>query len=126
MAMREYELMYIVRPTVPEEQLTAATERVDGMVATLGGEVVDKQPWGKRRLAYPIEKHDDGYYVVAQLRMEPNRTSELEEQLRIADEVIRHLLTLAPEKPVRANGSAVNGTVASGAAVSGPADNGAA
>ena len=101
MAMREYELMYIVRPTVPEEQLTAATERVDGMVATLGGEVVDNQAWGKRRLAYPIEKHDDGYYVVAQLRMEPGRTNELEEQLRIADEVIRHLLTLAPEKSKR-------------------------
>jgi small subunit ribosomal protein S6 len=106
--MREYELMYIVRPTVPEEQLTAATDRVDGMVATLGGEVVDKQPWGKRRLAYPIEKHDDGYYVVAQLRLEPTQTSELEEQLRIADEVIRHLLTLAPEKPVRANSAPVN------------------
>jgi small subunit ribosomal protein S6 len=104
MAMREYELMYIVRPTVPDDQLTAATERVDGFVSGLGGEVVEKQPWGKRRLAYPIEKHEDGYYVVARLNMEPERTHDLEEQLRIADEVIRHLLTLAPEKGSGANG----------------------
>jgi small subunit ribosomal protein S6 len=104
MAMREYELMYIVRPTVPDDQLTAATERVDSFVSGLGGEVVEKQPWGKRRLAYPIEKHEDGYYVVARLNMEPEQTHDLEEQLRIADEVIRHLLTLAPEKGARGNG----------------------
>lgn len=112
MAMREYELMYIVRPTVPEEQLTASTERVDGMVTSLGGEVVDKQPWGKRRLAYPIEKHEDGYYVVARVNMEPGQTHELEEQLRITDEVIRHLLTHAPDKPSIIDGAAqANGSV---------------
>jgi small subunit ribosomal protein S6 len=95
MALREYELMYIVRPTVSEEELTAATDKVDGMVTTLGGEVVEKQPWGRRRLAYTIENHEDGYYIVARLNLDAQQTHELEEQLRISDEVIRHMLTQA-------------------------------
>ena len=91
--MREYELMYIVRPTVGDDQFTGATERVDTLVTNLGGEVQEKQPWGKRRLAYPIEKHEDGYYVLSRIRLDPGRTQELEDQLRISDEVIRHMLT---------------------------------
>ena len=92
MDLREYELMYIVRPTVSEEQFPGITERVDAMVGNLGGEVGEKAPWGKRRLAYPIQNHEDGYYVVARIRMNPSRTRQLEEQLRISDDVIRHIL----------------------------------
>jgi small subunit ribosomal protein S6 len=91
--MRDYELMYIVRPTVGDDQFPGASERVDTIIANLGGEVQDKQPWGKRRLAYPIQKHEDGYYVLARIRLDPGRTQELEDQLRISDEVIRHMLT---------------------------------
>ncbi len=90
--MRDYELMYIVRPTVGDEEFPAATERVDALIANLGGEVADKQPWGKRRLAYPIERHEDGYYVLTRLRIEPARIAALEEQLRISEDVIRHVL----------------------------------
>ena len=92
MDLREYELMYIVRPTVTEEQFPAVAERVDTIIGNLGGEVSEKVPWGKRRLAYPIENHEDGYYLVAKIKLEPTRTRELEEQLRIYDEVIRHIL----------------------------------
>jgi small subunit ribosomal protein S6 len=92
MDMREYELMYIVRPTVSEEQFPSITERVGTMIGNLGGEVAEVNPWGKRRLAYPIENHEDGYYVVSKIKMEPGRTRELEQQLRIYDEVIRHIL----------------------------------
>lgn len=90
--MRDYELMYIVRPTVGDDRFTAVTEQIDGMVSNLGGEVGEKQPWGKRRLAYPIDKHEDGYYVVSRIKLDPARTGELEEQLRISDDVIRHIL----------------------------------
>jgi small subunit ribosomal protein S6 len=92
MDVRDYELMYIVRPTVVEDQVSAVTERVGTMVGNLGGEVVENIPWGKRRLAYQIENHEDGYYVISKLRMAPNRTQELEDQLRIYDDVIRHIL----------------------------------
>ena len=94
MDLRDYELMYIVRPTVAEDQLTSVTDRVDSMVSNLGGEAGEKNPWGKRRLAYPIENHEDGYYMVEQIKLPPERTRDLEGQLRIYDEVIRHMLVV--------------------------------
>src|SRR5438128_8402025 len=92
MDLRGYELMYIVRPTVSEDQFPSVAERVDTMIGNLGGEVGEKAAWGKRRLAYPIENHEDGYYMVAKIKLDPSRTRELEDQLRIYDEVIRHIL----------------------------------
>lgn len=92
MDTREYELMYIVRPTVVEDQLTTVTDRVGTMVGSIGGEVTESNPWGKRRLAYPIEDHEDGYYILSKVMLPPERTQELENQLRIYDEVIRHIL----------------------------------
>jgi len=94
MDTREYELMYIVRPTVAEDQVTTVTNRVDGIIGNLGGEVAENVPWGKRRLAYPIQDHEDGYYVVSKIKLAPARTRDLEEQLRISDDVIRHILVL--------------------------------
>lgn len=92
MNLRDYELMYIVRPTVGDEGFPGVTDRVDTIIGNLGGEVGEKQVWGKRRLAYQIEKHEDGYYILARIRLAPNQTAELEEQLRIFDDVIRHML----------------------------------
>ena len=92
MDVREYELMYIVRPTVTEEQLPAVNERVGSIVGSLGGEVAESNPWGKRRLAYPIQDHEDGHYILAKVKLPSDQTRELEEQLRISDDVIRHIL----------------------------------
>ena len=94
MALRDYELMYIIRPNVAEEELTAANDKVDAIITNLGGEVTEKSPWGKRRLAYPIDKFEDGYYVVDKIKLEPAKTRDLEEQLRISEDVIRHMLVV--------------------------------
>ena len=100
MGLREYELMYIVRPNMADEDVPNVTNRVDGMIGNLGGEVAENNPWGKRRLAYPIQDHEDGFYVVTRLRMDPNRIGELEELLRISDDVIRHIL-VNPQPPLK-------------------------
>jgi small subunit ribosomal protein S6 len=92
MDLRDYELMYIVRPTVTEDQFSNVTGRVDAIIGNLGGEVAEQAPWGKRRLAYPIQNHEDGNYVLAKIRLAPERTRDLEEQLRIYDDVIRHIV----------------------------------
>jgi small subunit ribosomal protein S6 len=94
MAMRDYELMYIVRPNITDEELTGATDKVDSMISNLGGSVSEKNPWGKRRLAYPIDKYEDGYYIVSKIKLDTARTRDLEEQLRISDDVIRHILVV--------------------------------
>jgi small subunit ribosomal protein S6 len=94
MALRDYELMYIVRPTLAEDELPASIERVDSLITGLGGEVAENNPWGKRRMAYPIEKFEEGYYIVSKIRMEPERTRDLESQLAISEDVIRHILVV--------------------------------
>jgi len=84
--------MYIVRPTVEEEHFKAIMERVDTFITDQGGVIDKTEPWGRKRLAYPIEKHLEGQYVLSRFKAEPTITRELENSLLIAEDVIRHLL----------------------------------
>jgi small subunit ribosomal protein S6 len=93
--LREYELVYILRPSIADDQIPASVEKVSGMVAARGGEVYEvlqTPPWGKRRLAYPIDRNADGFYVVNHLRMDPTTTDDFERMLKINDDVMRHML----------------------------------
>ncbi len=93
--MRDYELMYVVRPNLSDEEISPIVERISNYVATLGGqvkEVIQTSPWGRRRLAYNIENFQDGYYVVVNLLLEPRQASELERSLRLSDDILRHML----------------------------------
>lgn len=96
--MRDYELMVVMTPDLDEAAVTAATERVQTLVTSRGGEVVDVQPWGRRRLAYPIQKHRDGFYTVAKLKLSPEATAPLERSLELNESVIRHLLVRLDEQ----------------------------
>ena len=90
--VRDYELMYIVRPDLDDEALRAATESVGALVRGLGGEITKTSIWGRRRLAYEIDHLRDGQYVLAQVHLDGARVSELERALAIHDTVFRHLL----------------------------------
>jgi small subunit ribosomal protein S6 len=90
--LRDYELVVILSPKLEEEELPAAVDRLSRIIADRGGEVKDINRWGRRKLAYPIKSHSEGDYLVTQLRLDPNRTSDLEAGLRISEEVLRHLL----------------------------------
>lgn len=104
---RAYELMTILSPDVPEDQIPVVLDSISGYVTAVGGaveEVLRDSPWGRRRLAYPI-RHDgrdvrDGYYTVYHLWLEPNRVIEVERDLKLNTEVIRYLLTHYSPKPV--------------------------
>jgi len=90
--LREYELVMILDPELEDEQTSAAVDRMKQFVTVRGGEVSDVNPWGKRRLSYPIKSRTEGNYFITHLRMEPSQTAELEATLRLAEEVLRHLL----------------------------------
>ena len=90
--MREYELVVILSPELAEEDVPAAIDRLSQLIADRGGEVRDVDRWGRRKLAYPIKKHLEGNYLVTQVKLDPNRTSDVEAALRISEEVLRHLL----------------------------------
>ncbi|MDZ7543711.1 30S ribosomal protein S6 [Clostridium perfringens] len=90
--MRKYELMYIIRPDVEQEAVQAVVEKFQGVISN-GGEITKHDVMGKRRLAYEIKKFRDGIYVLVNFTAEPAVVAELDRQLKIADEVIRHLVT---------------------------------
>lgn len=94
---RDYELMYIVRPDLDDEAVQAAMDSVQSLIEAQGGEVVTTTPWGKRRLAYEIERLRDGHYVLLHIRLDGDRVKELERLLAIHDTVFRHLLTIYVE-----------------------------
>lgn len=95
--MRDYELVVIISPEVPEEEMPAAIERVSQAIVSRGGEVREVDHWGRKKLAYPIKSCSEGNYVLTQLRLDPTRTVELEAGLRLSEEVIRHLLVRVGE-----------------------------
>ncbi len=94
--LRDYEILYIVRPELDEDQLNQAVERVNALIANVGGEHVKTDLWGKRRLAYEVDRLREGYYVLTDFRVEPERVPEMESTLKISDPVFRHLIVRKP------------------------------
>ena len=90
--MHQYEMMYIVRPELDEETVAAAIAKVSDLVTTNGGEVAKAEPWGRRRLAFPIKQCRDGQYVLMQFKLDPAALAEVERTLRISEDVIRYLV----------------------------------
>lgn len=90
--MRQYELAFIVRPDLDDEGVTEVVEKVSQHVKSIDGEVTSVDVWGRRALAYPIDNHRDGVYVLFQAKMSPSALSELERNLKLSEEIIRYLL----------------------------------
>src|SRR5437660_89581 len=89
--MRIYEELFIVKPDAPEEEIDQIIEQMKGVVSTAGGTIDKLDKWGKRRLAYRVEKHREGYYVLIQFSCGPETVKELERRLRVTDAVIKFL-----------------------------------
>jgi len=92
LGLRDYELTVVIAPETSEEKLKASIESISRYVTDRGGAVSDVKKWGKRKLAYPIKHFIEGYYVLLQFKMKPLDGRELENNLRISEEVLRHLL----------------------------------
>ena len=90
--MRSYELIFIVHPELDEDDLTAVLERVTGLIERNSGKVLRVEPWGLRRLAYPIEKQWEGQYVLMELELEPQGMAGLERDLGLVEPLMRHLI----------------------------------
>ena len=91
--MRRYELMLVMRPDTPDEQVDAIVDRATRQVTSDGGQIVKRSPWGRRRLAYPIGPHREGSYHILLFDAPSNAILELERGLNISEDVIRHLVT---------------------------------
>lgn len=90
--MNNYEVMFVIDPTLEDDSKAEVIDTVRSIVTDAGGEVGESDVWGLRKLAYPIEKKNEGYYVVLPFRAEPAFPQELDRRLRISDPVMRHII----------------------------------
>jgi small subunit ribosomal protein S6 len=90
MDMRRYELMMITHGSLDEPAAQANVEKFTKLIGDQGGVVEAVDPWGKREFAYEIDHMHEGYYTVIDLQITPAGLAEVERQLRLADEVVRH------------------------------------
>jgi len=88
-------MVFILHPSIPEDQLAAAVEKVKGYVTAGGGEITSVEngaPWGRRRLAYPIKKVTEGYYTVLKMNIAASSLHELERNLKLMDGMLRYMI----------------------------------
>ena len=94
--MRRYELMLVLRPDLPDDRTQAVLDRTTRGLGAGGGQIVKVAPWGRRRLAYPIDRHREGSYHILIFEAPAEAIAELERSLLITEEVLRHLVTRRP------------------------------
>lgn len=98
MSTRKYELVYIVSPESSDEQVNALHEQVQSIVTRYKGELERTDNWGRRRLAYAINHHKEGTYVLEVINGSGELMKELDRRLKVIDEVIRHLVVRVDEE----------------------------
>ena len=95
--MTNYEVMFILDPELEDDKKDATVEAVKEIIAS-EGEVGNVDVWGMKKLAYPIQKKNEGYYVVIEFKAETTLPKELDRRLKISDNVMRHLIVNKDEK----------------------------
>lgn len=108
--MRRYELMLVLRPDAPDERAAAVIDRTTRYVVASGGQIVKVAPWGRRRLAYPIDRYREGSYHIVVFESPAEAIAELERSLQITEDVLRSLVTRVV-KPVKARRDSTSGDV---------------
>ena len=89
--MRIYEELFIIKPDTPEEEADAFVEQMRALIVSAGGTVDKLEKWGKRKLAYRVDKYREGSYVLFQFTAHPDAVKEFERRLRVADPVMKFL-----------------------------------
>jgi small subunit ribosomal protein S6 len=89
--MRDYELIFIIQPNLEDEERVVLVENVQEWVAAVEGQIAKLDYWGQRKLAYPIRKFQEGYYVLMHVQLPPDGVRELERRFQISEQVLRYL-----------------------------------
>jgi small subunit ribosomal protein S6 len=102
--MRTYELIFVVDPRVSDEDVTTMTQEYKQMISAGGSEITGEENWGRRKLAYPIEKLTEGKYVLLNIQSQGGKTSlhEVEHRMRQNDKILRYLTVRTDEDLKRA------------------------
>jgi small subunit ribosomal protein S6 len=97
MRTRNYESVVLINAALEDEQIEATISRILEVISTNGGELIEADKWGRKRLAYPINKSKSGYYLVIRFKASTQLISTLERNYRLDENIIRYL-TIALDK----------------------------
>lgn len=89
--MRKYECFFMIQPELSEEAMAAVSAKLQGVVETNGGTIVSYDPWGKKKLAYPVKKNSYGYYILMTFASGPELVTELERIMRLDERVLKFI-----------------------------------
>ena len=95
--MKAYELLFFVNPTITDEARAGVMKRIEVALTENGGQVDNVDNWGKRKLAYEIDKLTEGDYTLVNFHADPTQIAELDRVLRINDAVKRHMIVRRPD-----------------------------
>ncbi|HHX24436.1 MAG TPA: 30S ribosomal protein S6 [Thermoanaerobacterales bacterium] len=90
--MRQYETIYIINPEFEEDAIKELVDKFKALIEEQGGQVSDIDEWGKRRLAYPINDHREGYYFLMNFTANPETAQDLERVYKITNGLMRYLI----------------------------------
>ncbi len=96
--MSNYELALVVNAKIDDDARAAVVDRAKALIERFGGKVGETEEWGKRKLAYEIQKMNEGYYYFIQFEAETSAPAEIESRMRIADNVLRYLIVKKDER----------------------------
>lgn len=95
--MRKYEIIFIAHPDLDEESLNGIIEKISGWITDNKGEVVSVDNWGKKRMAYQIQKQREGQYVLITTNMPPAAVKPVQNNLRFVEQIMRSMITSVEE-----------------------------
>ena len=98
MSDRQYELVYILPPDSSEQQVTELHDQIAAVVSRLNGQIEKTENWGRRKLAYEIGPHKEGFYVLDVINGSGELMKELDRRLKVFDQVIRHTVVRSDEE----------------------------
>lgn len=114
--MQHYEALFIFRADLPEEQLSALRRTIEETIAAEGGQVEQQQAWGRRRLAYPIRKHHDGFYHLCEFQVKTEAIDRLRRSFQLNEAMLRVMVVrrdapaVAASTPGRSREAMTSGT----------------
>jgi small subunit ribosomal protein S6 len=98
MSSRTYELIYIMRPEATEQEVADMHAQVEGIVSRMGGALERTDTWGRKKLAYEIGPHKEGFYVLEVIRGSGELVKEIDRRLKVTEGLLRHLIVRVDER----------------------------
>ena len=99
--MRTYEALYIIRPTLKDDEIQTVAKEVENLLTSQGGVIVRSEIWGKRKLAYKVQHWTEGCYVLLRFESDMSFVSRLDQYFRLSENIIRHLVVYFDAKTLR-------------------------